>query len=388
MDNENRSTKTKINTIAQKNRIVSNIGGALLERDHFLLLGHKDPETDCIAALVSLSILLTYLHKEVTIFFAGPVPVQYSYFLAICKYNGVSVVYGKLPKHGSYSTVVVVDTAKPEMLTVNEDINALLQNKSVCKIEIDHHLGSDSFYNGDITHSLVDEAASTCELVGYLMIKLEKADKKFNKLSLSRNLILAIFTGIVSESQMGKYLKTRREKRYYDLFVEMFYKMAGENGQKNKIHSSIESVFDVIKNFSVREKHCYDKILEKQQAGKSMHYVCLDSAASAELFAVFGDETIVNVAKAVVNSLAETFGNLGLVVYYDDDSHSNFIQFRLRRSVQCLHIDMRSILTDLGIQNGGGHPGAVGFRIEKKAIQDIHAYTADMVSRIETIAGL
>jgi nanoRNase/pAp phosphatase (c-di-AMP/oligoRNAs hydrolase) len=388
MKNETRTIKTKIKTIAERNRVVDNIGKTILEKDTFLLLGHKDPETDCIAALVSLSILLTYLHKDVTIFFAGPVPVQYSYFLAICRYNGVSVVYGKLPKHGSYSTVVVVDTAKPEMLTVNDEINALLQNKSVCKIEIDHHLGSDSFYNGDITHSLVDEAASTCELVGFLMIKLEMSNKKYNKLSLSRNLILAIFTGIVAESQMGKYCKTRREKRYYDLFVEMFYKMAGENGQKNKIHSSVESVFDVIRNFSVREKHCYDKILEKQQAGSSVHYVSLDSSESAELFAAFGGETIVNVSKAVVNSLAETFGSLGLVAYYDDASISNYIQFRLRRSAKCLHIDLRSVLEKLGIENGGGHPGAVGFRIEKKDVQNIHLYTADMVSRIETIAGL
>lgn len=387
MEQETGTIKTKINTIAERNRVIGNISGALLERDSFLLLGHKDPETDCIASLVSIALLLTHLHKEVTIFFAGPVAVQYSYFLAICKYNGVSVVYGKLPKSASFSTVVIVDTAKPEMLTVNDDIAALLKKDSVRRIEIDHHLGSDSFYIGEKPYSLVDEAASTCELVGYLMIKLEKSDKKYINLSLSRNLIVAIFTGIVSESQMGKYLKTRREQLYYRLFFEMFYKTIGDN-QKSKTLSSMESVFNVIKNFSVREKHCYDKMLEKQKAGKSMHYVSLDSSESADLFAAFGGETMINVAKAVVNNLAETFGNLGLVAYYDDASLSSYIQFRLRRSAQCLHIDLRSVLTELGIENGGGHPGAVGFRIEKKAIQDIHSYTADMVSRIEAIAGL
>jgi len=389
MENETHRIKTEIKTIAEKNRIVGRIGDTFLERDTFLLLGHQDPETDCIAALVSLGLLINNFHKEVAIYLAGPVAAHYSYLLAICKYNGISVIYGKLPKTASFSAVVILDTAKPAMLTVNDQIAALLEDSAVRKIEIDHHLGTDSWYSGDEGYCLVSEACSTCELVGYLLLKLaSRKGRHGKKIGLTRNLILAILTGIIGDSQMGKYLKTRREKLYYRLFIELFDEVMGEKSQGSKRFSSMDAVFDVIQNFSVREKHCFDAMMELKRTEKPIHYVSIDASKSGELFESYGSELMINVSKAVVDKLAETSGKLGLVAYYDDPSLSDFVQFRLRRSAQCLHVDLRSVLTELKIENGGGHPGAVGFRVNKKTIPDIGSYTADLVSRIETLAGI
>jgi len=388
MENETRRIKTEIKTIAEKNRIVGRIGDTILERDTFLLLGHQDPETDCIAALVSLALLINNFHKEVTIYLAGPVTAHYSYLLAICKYNGISVVYGKLPKGASFSSVVILDTAKPTMLTVNDEISALLKDNAVRKIEIDHHLGTDSWYTGDEAYSLVCEACSTCELVGYLLLKLAGRKDRYGEITLTRNLILAILTGIIGDSQMGKYLKTRREKLYYRLFTKLFDEVMGEKSQGSKRLSSMDAVFDVIQNFSVREKHCFEAMMEMKHTEKSIHYVPIGVSKSGELFATYGSELMINVSKAVVDKLAETSGKLGLVAYYDDPSLSDFVQFRLRRSSQCLKVDLRSVLTALKIENGGGHPGAVGFRVNKKTIPDIESYTADLVSRIEALAGI
>jgi len=388
MENETHRIKAEISTIAEKNRIVGRIGDTFLERDTFLLLGHKDPETDCIASLVSLALLINNFHKEITIYLSNPPAAHFTYLLAICKYSGISVVHGKLPKAASFSTVVLLDTAKSAMLTVNDEITALLKDDAVRKIEIDHHLGSDSWYSGDEGYCLVSEACSTCELIGYLLLKLVSRKDKYKKLTLSRNLVLAILTGIVGDSQMGKYLKTRREKLYYRLFIKLFDEVMGEKSPGSKSLSSMDAVFDVIQNFSVREKHCFDAMMELKHTEKSIHYVPLGAPKSKELFASYGSELIVNVSKAVVDKLAETCGKLGLVAYYDDPSLSDFVQFRLRRSAQCLNVDLRSVLAELKIENGGGHPGAVGFRVKKKEIPDIELYTAKLVSRIETLAGI
>jgi nanoRNase/pAp phosphatase (c-di-AMP/oligoRNAs hydrolase) len=35
--------------------------------------------------------------------------------------------------------------------------------------------------------------------------------------------------------------------------------------------------------------------------------------------------------------------------------------------------------------NGGGHPGAIGFRIKKSDIKDITAYSKDLLSRIQDL---
>ncbi|GHV86100.1 DHH family phosphoesterase [Spirochaetia bacterium] len=381
--------KTEIRTIAEKNRIVNRISEEILERDSFLLLGHKDPDTDCIASLVAFALLLNKFNKEVTIYLAAPVMAQFSYLLAICKYNGIAVVYGKLPNVKSFSMIAVLDTPKPEMIALNDEIAAHMKDPEIRTIEIDHHLAADAIYAGDQGYCLIAEASSTCELIGYCLLKLAKQKARFKKIDFfTRNLALAILTGIVGDSQMGKYLKTRREKFYYRIFSEIFDHLLGEKTLKNsKNLSSMEAVFDVIQNFSVQEKHCFEGIMALKDTQKTIHYICVDKAKSAEFFKAYGTELIVNISKAAANTLAEDCGKLGLVVYYDDPSLSDFIQFRLRRSAKFLNADLRTILTGLKIENGGGHPGAIGFRVKKDEVKNIKTYTRDIVDLIEKLAG-
>ena len=381
--------KTGIKTIAEKNRTVNRISEAILERDVFLLLGHKDPDIDCIASLVAFALFLAKFNKEITLYLAGPVMPQFSYLLAICKYNGISVVYGKLSNVKTYSAVTILDTPKPDMIALNDEIAAHLEDEDICKIEIDHHLERDATYSGDEGYCLVAEASSTSELVGYFLLKMESQKDRFGNMNFfSLNLALAILTGIVGDSQMGKYLKTRREKFYYRIFTDIFNELLGKATHRgNKNLSSIEEVFDVIQNFSVREKHCYDGIMQLKNTEKTIYYACLDKTKSAEFFKDFGSERIVNVSKAIANKLAEDSNKLGLVVYYDDPSLSDFVQFRLRRSAKYLHVDLRDVLTGLEIEIGGGHPGAIGFRVKKDEITDIESYVVDIIDRIEKLVG-
>jgi single-stranded DNA-specific DHH superfamily exonuclease len=149
----------------------------------------------------------------------------------------------------------------------------------------------------------------------------------------------------------------------------------------------MEAIFDVIKNFSVQERKCFESIMALKNDEKSIYYVCMDEAKSAEFFKRYGEELLVNVSKAVADTLAEDCGKLGLVVYYDDPGVSGFIQFRLRRSAVFIKTDLREVLTGLKIENGGGHPGAVGFRLTKDDVKDIALFTSDLVSRIEELVG-
>jgi nanoRNase/pAp phosphatase (c-di-AMP/oligoRNAs hydrolase) len=111
----------------------------------------------------------------------------------------------------------------------------------------------------------------------------------------------------------------------------------------------------------------------------------MDEEKSAEFFKRYGEELLVNVSKAAADTLAEDCGKLGLVVYYDDPGVSGFIQFRLRRSALFVKTDLREVLVGLKIENGGGHPGAIGFRLARDEVKDIARYTAELVSRVEEL---
>jgi c-di-AMP phosphodiesterase-like protein len=54
----NPALKTDITSIAEKNRIVlRRIAEALIERDGLLLIGHRNPDEDCVAAMVASAFL-------------------------------------------------------------------------------------------------------------------------------------------------------------------------------------------------------------------------------------------------------------------------------------------------------------------------------------------
>ncbi|MDR1108720.1 MAG: DHH family phosphoesterase [Spirochaetaceae bacterium] len=377
--------KTEIQTIAEKNRRVDNIIEAIQKNDFYLLLGHKDPDTDCVASLVAFALLLGKFQKEAAIFFAGPVQEQFNYLLAICKYNNIAVSYGKELDLQNISTVVILDTPKPDMIAKTEAIARLLEDPSIRKIEIDHHLHLDAQYAGDPGYCLVSNASSTCELLAYLSLKFAKklgikADKFF-----PRNIALALLTGMVMDSQMGKYLKTSRERWYYRIFTGLFERLLFEKTIKGKGNlASMEAIFDVIQRFSVQEKKAYDEIMALKRKSPSVQYVFLDKAQSQKMVDLYGTDLVVNISKAAADILAEENGRLGMVAYYDDDARSDFIQFRLRRSSR-FSTDLREILAALDIRNGGGHPGAVGFRVKKDEVPDLTSYTENLIARIEEL---
>ena len=381
--------KTDITTIAEKNRIVQNIAGEISSNHSFLLLGHKESDADSIASLVAFALLLSKFHKAVTIFLVDHVIEQLEYLLAICRYNSINVIQDintEVPE--DVSVLVILDTPKPEMIMKNSSISRILADSSIRKIEIDHHTSSDASYSGDPGYRLVFSASSTCEIIGYLCYKLAKipvADM-VEEGFFTRNLVLSILTGIVGDSQMGRYLKTRKERWYYNLFSTLFDDLLVKKTTKGgKNLQSMEDIFDVIQKLSRQEEECSRSLKEQLHESASINSIVLGIHESEELFRRYEDEIIVNVSKATADELSEASGKLGLVAYYDAPRLSDFIQFRLRRSAQYTKLDLRTVIARLGIINGGGHPGAVGFRIQKSDVLDITAYSRELVSRIQEL---
>jgi nanoRNase/pAp phosphatase (c-di-AMP/oligoRNAs hydrolase) len=381
--------KCEIRTIAGKKRIANAIIDEIFRLDAFLLVGHQDPDTDCIAALASVALLLRKLQREAVIYLPGPVGEQFNYLLAICKYNGITMRYGDDSIPENIEGIFILDTPKPEMIAMNDAIRALFGDPGIRKIEIDHHLETDAAYAGDEGYCLVSEASSTCEHIGYLCFKLDKMPDRIGNVEMySRNISLAILTGIVGDSHMGRFLNSNKERRYYRLFSSMFDKLLIEKTNKDSRNiASMEAIFDAIQRFSVQEKQCFDRIIKQKKKSPSICYVSLGREESAELFSQYGAERIVNVSRAAADTLAEESGKLGFVSYYDADPSSDYVQFRLRRSADYKSLDLRTVLGALLIANGGGHPGAIGFRVGKAEVPDIHGYTEQLVAEIERLVA-
>lgn len=388
----NPGSKIDIPSIAEKNRIAHRVAQALVERDGFLLIGHRNPDEDCVASMVAFGLLASKLNKAAYIYLCGNVHEQFSYLLNICTYNSIVVLRDDDPLRGSIQAVVALDTPKAEMLETRDDIRELIADPSVLRIEIDHHLGSDSSYFGDEGYRFVAASSSASELVGYLALKMDE-DPRFRVIDgsgglLARNFVLAVLTGIIADSRMGKYLKTRRERWFYERFSSLFDRLLAQKtaaGSGN--FTSKEEVFEAIASLSSEEEECYRRMMAARRRLGSLEYVLLGPEEISAIHDEFGEDTLTTIAKAVADALAEEGGKLGLVAYPDHPTVSDLLQFRLRRCHSYRDIDLRDMLVALSATNGGGHPGAVGFRFPKSEAGDFMAFAQAIAAKIEGIVG-
>ena len=387
---EGKINKTKIATIREKNNIVDNIEKALDKGRNFLVIGHKNPDEDCAASMIAVSLLLVKFNKNVTVYVKSGFQKKFSFLYKIGKYNSVNFIENDSMAEKSYNALISVDTPKKSMIEMGPRIKSLVDNDKIIKIEFDHHLGADSGYIGWKKYSLVDEASSACELIGYFAIKLLERKDLLSKYGItdlfSRNFVLSLITGIISDSKMGKYLKSNRERWFYNYFSSLFNELLynkTESGSSN--FSTMADVFNELEKLSEEEDSCYKYISKKVRKSFYIHYIVLNKEDMNYLYSKFPAEVIVTVARYAADILSEKSGYLSLICYYDNPEKSDLIQFRMRRNHDYRLLDLRTIIEKFSIENGGGHPGAVGFRIPSPEIDDLELYIVRLIKETEEI---
>ena len=377
--------KTAIPTIAEKNRIIANVIEAILQGDDFLLIGHQHPDEDCVASMVAFGLLLSKLEKRSYITACAEINENFQYLLNICKYNSISVIEDCEEVPDEITAMIILDTPKPTMLMHSPATAKLYADPQILHIELDHHLEADSSFCGDPGYRLVDEASSTCELIGFLAFKLRNREELFPAYRgvkiFTRNFVLAVLTGIIGDSKMGKYLKSNRERWFYNLFSSMFNEiLRSETFSTSANLSDMTEVYDEIFRLSDEEENCYRYFMERKNCVPKVCYIVMEKKDSEQINSAFQHETVVNISRTVADKLAEESGYLSLVGFYDDPEHSNFIQFRMRRSEHYRGIDLRTIIAAFSIENGGGHKGAIGFRIDRENLPDLKSFIDELLT--------
>ena len=215
-------TKSAIRTIHEKNLIIDRVIDTVTTRKRFLILGHQSPDDDCISSMISIALILHMFYRDVALYTGSQVHDRFKYLLDICRYNAIPLLDAADIPSPEIDTVILCDTPKPSMIEASPAVRELLKSPRVLRVEIDHHLGADSGYFGDEGYRFVTEASSASELVGHILMKLQGRTALLERHQITelfpRNLVLAILTGIIGDSNMGQYLKSRREKKYYQIF--------------------------------------------------------------------------------------------------------------------------------------------------------------------------
>ncbi|MFP4643156.1 MAG: DHH family phosphoesterase [Spirochaetales bacterium] len=381
--------KTSLETIAERNRVVQRIISALDERDGFLVTGHKSVDEDCLAAMVAFALIANKFAKTATILVEGPIHENLDFLVRICRYNAIEIVES-LDEAYDFDTVVICDTAKPDLLAHRGAVLGVLADPNIQAFEIDHHLESDSEYLTDRDHALVDQATSASELVGLVAYKLSTDQAFLEERQVfeifTRNVVLAILTGVIGDTQMGKFLHNRKERRMYVAYTEIFGSMLFEKTQQRSNNfASVERLFSELRKLSRREEECFDYLYALRTRDGAVSYLNITENQYRSLVENYGNESLSTVLRTVADSLAEDSGRLSLVVFSGRPEGNDLLQCRARRSKHYKKVDLRKLLERLQIENGGGHQGAIGFRIPLDSVPHIDSFVAMVVESLNAM---
>lgn len=386
--------KTDIPTIAHRNKIVNNITNALLHRESFIIVGHKDCDEDCFGAAVSFALLLRQLQKEAVICVTIPQGGQGTLLKNVCMYNDVPFLSPQSTHIPSYDTIIICDTAKPDLLDAGPTLKARLSDTSILKIELDHHLGADSRYIGSDGYCLVQRATSTCEILLLLCLKLQQQQESLQRLRitdvLTRNISLALAIGILTDTQNGRLINAKREKRVFDAALQILDRRIADHTFDDKKATSITDLMQMDQEKSPVEISLNTYFMRRVKKQPHLHYVVMYKAESTNLARRFENSLVQNVSRVIADKLAEDSGFFGMTSYVaqsDPNDAQSLMQCRIRRNLNYYDLDLRTVLELCEVEDGGGHEGAVGFRFPFHGDQQAEEYISRIIKVVHDQVG-
>ncbi|MGP1577778.1 MAG: DHH family phosphoesterase [Treponema sp.] len=357
--------------IAQRNRVMHNIYALMEYHQSFLVVGHHLPDEDCYASLVSCALILRKFNKEVTVFLEVPPPEHLKFLTSICGYNGISLYYSEMPAIAPPSVVFILDTPKPDMIAANGCVWDFLADEAIIKVELDHHFSSDAAYSAPPDYSLVIHASSTCEILCLMCYKISRRPAVLQGYNIdelySRNLVLTLLTGMLGDAKMGNYLANRRDQsifKYFSTFLNRTLKLKTRYRLHTRRINSIDGLLTVLGTTSEENKNLYTSIMNQAVYEEKIGTIILDKKQSEELLSQVEPHHFVNMIKLATDAAAEYTHGIGISVYYDNPVPALCkVHCRIRASEAVRGINLHSILTHFDITDGGGHPGAIAFRL-------------------------
>ncbi len=388
--NSNNNSKSAPISIGEKNAVIERILEKILDNENFLLLGHIYADEDCVASLVALALLLKKFKKKSIIFLEKPIQPQLDFFIDICKYNNIPINISKFKKMPRPDVIFILDTPKPDMVAVKGVGKKYYKDPSIPKIEMDHHFSADAGHTGDPGYRLTIRASSTGEILAHFCSKLEKRplllrDYRITELY-SRNIVLAILTGMIGDAKLGNYLFKRRDKIFYDYYLNKFNKMLQNKFHKNSSNiRSAEEILELLEAISEKDQTLFDRIMPLAHYEPKIGYIFLDHKESEKIIKPDDYIHFVDVIKRATNQLAEKTGHIGISIYYEPKEISSQIQFRIRASEKIRGIDLRPLIKELEIQDGGGHPGAIAFRFSRSEMKNPAQFLERIIEKLQDL---
>ncbi|MFW5873111.1 MAG: DHH family phosphoesterase [Bacillota bacterium] len=315
----------------KKSNSISQVANFIAAWDSFLLIGHEDPDGDCLGSIFSFGLLLQNLGKKISVGLYKPLNDKYSFIK-----NNLDLecfIIDERTSLRSNNGIIALDSSDSERLGPAKN---LLKDQKV--LNIDHHIDNKHF--GDINYVSPDSAATgqiIYEIANYLNWSYDK------------NIAYYMSVAVLSDTGFLRYSNTDRS------VIQMIDQMMAEG----------VNIYQINRDLYGKEKPKKLKLIGRALnnltilENEKIAYLYLEKKDYDELGANFEDkEGIVNYARDIDNI------EVGILFNEED----NRIKVSMRSNE---YYPVNELAAEFG---GGGHPKAAGCGINlklEKAIKEV-----------------
>ncbi|MBC8288058.1 MAG: hypothetical protein H8E42_11350 [Nitrospinae bacterium] len=351
-----------------------------------LFSGDIDP--DSVGSMLSLSLYLDQLDKKVFLIIPEPLGDNLDFFEKIISYNSIRIL--RTPEEidtvrDEIDTVIFCDTANTKLVPLYPHISKSILSKKPNVIEIDHHFGADSEELTDYGIKLFRNANANTEIIGDILEMLYNENPERPNPFSQRNIILGLITGLLGDTVGGKVIHYKED---YDHWMK---KLGGQLKNITRWRDSADDtrtedcraskfgdptqILDYLNKLTEDQESCLNSLNSRVEIKGNMGFLSLLPSTYQEVNGVcqsFESDWFVDIMGLLLNSVPEKSGHAGVVIFEGKNAEGEDCVFiKLRRAVDFSGVDLRTaedkikeLFGDL-YMGGGGHAGAVSFRIHR-----------------------
>lgn len=355
------------------------------KNQNFIFCADLDP--DSVGSMLALSLYFNHLGKKVYIVMSESLGDGVDFFEQIIEYNSLKVVRNeKSIKEikDEIQSVIFFDTANTKLVPFYPIISQEILSKSPPVIEIDHHFGADSEEMTDYGIKLFRNANANTEIIAELLSNLKEVNPDFPNPFFQRNILIALITGLLGDTLGGKVVPFQEDFKYWmntlggSLGSVTRWRAGDEerfsDKQKQKFGSP-DHVLKYMNRLDEAKQLCLDtlmKTVELNGGVASLNILNSTYNSVKDISPSYDSEWFNEVRGFLLNTVPEHSGKVGIVYFHGQNAEGkDCIFMKVRRAIDYSGYDLRESEVKIKelfpgdeYMGGGGHPGAVSFRVQ------------------------
>ena len=366
----------------------------------FLFSGDIDP--DSVGSMLSLSLYLNQLDKKVYLVIPDTLGENLDFFEKIIHYNSIEILKSQEEIEAikdEVETIIFCDTANTKLVPFYPFIAENIISRKPRVIEIDHHFGADSEELTDYGIKLFRNANANTEIIGDILETLHSRNPEGPNPFSQRNIILGLITGLLGDTVGGKVIHYKEE---YNHWIEKLGEHLKEvtrwrdsdekRGEDNKTSKfgDPKQLLAYLNRLTEDQEVCFNLLNARIEIKGKLGFLSLLPSTYHEVKGScqeFESDWFVDIMNFLVNSVPEKSGHAGVVVFEGKNAEgTECIFIKVRRAVDFSGVDLRrgedlikELFGDL-YMGGGGHAGAVSFRVHPLDEKDLLAHLDTLIA--------